>query len=150
MVKLLTDPKRCTKCEEHKPRFEFYPHSVAKNGVSAWCKTCTNTAAKERQKNDKPAARAASKKSKLKTKFGMTLKQYDTLLALQGGVCAICGTGRPGGMGRFPVDHCHTTGRIRGLLCNLCNIGLGHFKDDLARLNAAVAYLQGERLGLRS
>ena len=44
------DPKRCTKCGEHKPRAEFYPHSKAKNGVSAWCRDCTKRVASEKQK----------------------------------------------------------------------------------------------------
>ena len=64
------------------------------------------------------------------------------MLAAQGGRCAICGTDKPGGKGSFHVDHCHVGGEIRGLLCHSCNIGLGQFKDDRERIQAAIAYLE--------
>lgn len=142
MGKLMADPKRCTKCDEHKPRAEFYPHSVAKNGVSAWCRLCTNNTTKRTQKENPEKARAACKKSKLKTKWGLTIAEYDAMLAAQGGGCAVCKTQTPGGMGRFPVDHDHVTGKIRGLLCNLCNVGLGHLKDSPTLLRQAADYIE--------
>ena len=61
-------------------------------------------------------------------KFGMTVEDYDRLLAEQGGVCAICG-GLPSRTKHLHVDHCHETNRLRGLLCDACNLGLGKFKD---------------------
>ena len=64
------------------------------------------------------------------------------ILAAQKGKCAICGTKRPGGHGIWHTDHCHTTKRIRGVLCSLCNTGLGHFKDDPKILAAAIRYLK--------
>ena len=82
------------------------------------------------------------RKSYLKTTFGLTLEDYETMLAAQDGKCAICGTLDPGrGSPYFHVDHCHATNTVRGLLCNGCNLGLGHFKDDTDRLNMAIAYL---------
>lgn len=78
----------------------------------------------------------------LRTQFGITHAEYEMLLTAQGGVCAICGTTDPGRSSPyFHIDHCHATNTIRGLLCNGCNLGLGHFKDDTDRLNAAIAYL---------
>lgn len=74
--------------------------------------------------------------------FGVTLDDYNRLLAEQNGRCAICETDDPGGRGAFHVDHDHETGQIRGLLCNECNIGLGKFGDDPARLRAAADYLE--------
>jgi hypothetical protein len=72
--------------------------------------------------------------------YSIPPEQYRDMLLAQDHKCAICRlpctTGR-----RLAVDHCHTTGRIRGLLCRACNQGLGQFKDDVALLNAAVAYL---------
>jgi hypothetical protein len=64
---------------------------------------------------------------------GLTPEEYDAKLAAQGGRCAICGTDKPargGGNYSFPVDHCHTTGKTRGLLCHHCNVTLGRFADD--------------------
>lgn len=65
------------------------------------------------------------------------------MLEAQGGKCAICG-GEPGGRWKrqFHVDHNHTTGAIRKLLCHGCNAGIGNFGEDPARLLAAIAYLQ--------
>lgn len=80
---------------------------------------------------------------KLKREFGITHEQYEQMLADQGGVCAICGADTPGvHVKHFHVDHCHTTGAIRGLLCHSCNTSLGGFKDDPARLRAAADYLE--------
>lgn len=78
----------------------------------------------------------------LRSHFGITHADYEVLLAAQNGVCAICSSNDPGRSSPyFHVDHCHATNKIRGLLCNGCNLGLGHFKDDTDRLTAAVAYL---------
>jgi hypothetical protein len=73
-------------------------------------------------------------------------QQYDEMLEAQGGCCALCGSDFPGGRGRFVVDHCHDTGRIRGLLCNLCNVGLGALRDSPQLLQKAIHYL-GENHG---
>jgi len=76
---------------------------------------------------------------------GSALSDYDRLLLEQEGRCAICRTSSPGGRGdatRFPFDHDHETSRPRGLLCYLCNLGLGAFQDDPERLQSAIAYLE--------
>lgn len=76
------------------------------------------------------------------SRFGIKLSDYADMLALQGNACAICGCSDMSNPNMFPlVDHCHTTGKVRGLLCMNCNQGLGKFKDSPARLFAAVAYL---------
>jgi hypothetical protein len=69
-------------------------------------------------------------------RYALTSAAYDALLRDQGGRCAICAAANPG-----CVDHCHATGRVRGLLCRSCNIGLGNFRDDVERLRAAARYL---------
>lgn len=73
--------------------------------------------------------------------YGITIEQYDEMLRAQNNSCAICKTDTPGGRGRWAVDHCHSTGRVRGLLCASCNLGLGHFKDNQAFLAEAISYL---------
>ncbi len=90
---------------------------------------------------NKTKARDKSKKRQL-LKFGMTEDQYEALLTSQNFRCAICETDKPGGMGRFHVDHCHTKGHVRGLLCFHFNTGLGKFKDNPAALRQAAAYLE--------
>lgn len=73
--------------------------------------------------------------------YGLTLEQYEFLLREQRGRCAICGTERNGEVA-LAVDHDHSTGRVRGILCDPCNIGIGGFHDDSALLRAAITYLQ--------
>ena len=78
--------------------------------------------------------------------YGLEAGEYDKLLASQKGVCAICGTDTPTEnhdetRPHLYVDHCHTSGAVRGLLCSSCNTGLGLFKDNPERLKAAIQYL---------
>src|ERR1051326_1383585 len=77
-------------------------------------------------------------------KWGITQAEYDRLLARQGGVCAICRRDRPGPKRRLlAVDHCHETGRIRGLLCMRCNTSLGAIGDSLDGARRFLDYLKG-------
>lgn len=77
--------------------------------------------------------------------FGITVEDYDKMLADQGGICAICGgppRGSGGANGFFHVDHCHDTGAVRGLLCGPCNVGIGALGDDIKRVARALEYLR--------
>lgn len=85
----------------------------------------------------------SQRRSKLKINYGISLEDYDRILAEQGGVCALCKTDDPG-RAYFSVDHDHITLVVRGLLCHNCNVGLGMFKDNVDALRAAVAYLDGD------
>lgn len=78
---------------------------------------------------------------KLAEKFGIGLGDFRAMKTAQGGLCAICRR-PPNGHGDFHVDHCHKTGKVRGLLCLSCNAGIGSLGDDVGRLEAAVAYLK--------
>ena len=82
----------------------------------------------------------------LLAKYGMTLDDYNRMLAAQNGVCAICHLPPSGNRNsrtiHLAVDHCHTSGKIRKLLCSHCNAGVGGFKDDPTLLRAAIAYLE--------
>ena len=103
----------------------------------------TELAAKQRARH--AANPDQQRNGKLKKAYGITLDEFCALLERQGGCCAICGAKSPGGHGRYHVDHRHETGKIRGLLCHPCNVGLGHFKDDPQLLLKAVAYLKEDR-----
>jgi hypothetical protein len=88
----------------------------------------------------------------LRKKFGIGEEDYQILFDKQDGKCAICGSdsprGRKNGKGgevkNFFVDHCHETGKVRGLLCNHCNRGLGLLGDNLLTLKSAVSYLENQ------
>lgn len=85
----------------------------------------------------------------LKRTYGITVEEYSALLEGQGGVCAICGKEERAVKNNsveyrnLAVDHCHTTGKVRGLLCTNCNQGLGNFMDNPAYLAKAISYLLG-------
>lgn len=76
----------------------------------------------------------------LKNKYGLTVAEYDTMLAMQGGVCRLCK--RPPGKVRLAVDHDHVTGRNRGLLCSACNRRLGHVEHISPFSKIALVYIK--------
>lgn len=79
----------------------------------------------------------------LRRYYGMTVADYDSLLLKQDGRCAICLTDKPSGKnGRLVVDHCHTTGNIRGLLCMKCNFMIGYASENSDTLKQGAAYIE--------
>jgi hypothetical protein len=81
-------------------------------------------------------------RKRLESVYGISQEQYEAMVARQGGLCAICNT-KPDKT--LCVDHCHETGRVRGLLCSSCNSMLGFSKDDPRRLEAGSVYLRAFR-----
>lgn len=81
---------------------------------------------------------------RLRQKYGMSQEQYEALHEAQGGLCSICGKPQDpaGTITRLVVDHDHASNRVRALLCDACNRGLGFFLDDPALLEAAAQYLR--------
>jgi hypothetical protein len=79
----------------------------------------------------------------LRVSYGMALEDFENLLTAQNFGCAICKTAFDPEAGDLTpcVDHSHSTGQVRGLLCSACNLGIGHFKDDPDRLRSAIKYL---------
>ena len=132
--------KVCSKCKVEQPIEEFYLRKTGKK--ESRCRTCCSSeSGKWRRAN--PRTHIENQKMTLRQKYGMTLDQYDAMLAAQDGTCKICKSYTAGGFsGRFHVDHDHVTSKVRGLLCHDCNVGLGHFKDDISTLAKAIAYLQ--------
>jgi hypothetical protein len=76
----------------------------------------------------------------LQKNYGISLEEYRTLVEKQKGLCLICQKAPEDKA--LAVDHCHATGRVRGLLCIPCNVGLGNFKDDPKLLQKAAEYLE--------
>jgi hypothetical protein len=81
--------------------------------------------------------RARWRRTSARRTYGLTPEEYGQLFHNQNGVCAMCKERKT-----LQVDHCHSTGKIRGLLCRECNLGLGHLKDSILLLNSAIQYLQ--------
>jgi hypothetical protein len=126
--------KHCSKCRISKPLDQFSPHARGPQGRQPRCKECCAADQKARYGKDPEL----SNRKQLARIHGLTLAEYDALYAAG---CAICGTHDPGTKRRMHVDHDHATGKVRGVLCPLCNVGLGHFKDSPALLAKAAQYL---------
>lgn len=160
--------KRCRVCGELKPVDEFYLARGTRDGRRNDCKPCNLAAkaarnaadpasnrerarrwqqqnseryrAKQQQYVDEGRKQAWNRKSYLKRRYGLTLEQYDEMLAAQGGVCAICRKPRPEER-TLHIDHDHQTGKIRGLLCFRCNNALGDFDEEYELFVRAADYL---------
>jgi hypothetical protein len=84
----------------------------------------------------------------LKRTFGITREDFNQMMGSQNGVCDICKNPESrknpttGKIKHLCVDHCHTTGKVRGLLCFACNSSLGKFKDSIPTLENAITYLK--------
>jgi hypothetical protein len=77
--------------------------------------------------------------------YGLDLKDYEKMLKAQNYNCAICGSPPPNNRKtRLAIDHCHTSGKVRGLLCDRCNRSIGLLKDDVSVLESAIKYLTKE------
>ena len=93
------------------------------------------------KKKDPNRLKVQKRIEQLRYRFNLTIDEYDKMLENQQGKCAICGGGREKQKYSFSVDHCHATGKIRGILCSNCNAGLGFFKDNPQSLTNALTYL---------
>ena len=136
--------KTCSKCGVDKPLSDFYERKdrpTQKRQYFSQCKTCYAQRKKLWTEANQERAKATNRKCQLKAKYGITPDEYERIFSTQGGACAICGTTSPVGRGEFHVDHCHSTGKIRGLLCHHCNVGLGNFRDSTQTLTQAISYL---------
>ena len=138
---LFLENRKCRTCGEEKNLLaDFYLSRKDPTLVSSYayeCKVCT------RERVTRTQDPRQKRKQALKRMYGISSEDFDKLLTEQNHCCAICGTSEPGGRyDTFNVDHCHETGKVRGLLCKSCNIALGEFKDDIDMLKKAVVYLE--------
>lgn len=138
-----TIEKPCGRCGVVKPLDAFYSggRDRSTGARTSYCKPCAKEWQRERRALRPEMFQVFRLRRNLK-RYGMTPESYEERLIAQGRRCAICATDQPGGNGRFHVDHCHSTGKIRGLLCTTCNTGLGHFGDDVALMARAIAYIE--------
>lgn len=146
--------KTCRKCDEVKPLGTGF-YKVAKNGdkYENRCRICAiadsrryreqNPERVQKWRRESRGRQSAAERLRL---YGLTPARHAALLKKQGGVCAICGNPETrilrGTLTCLNVDHDHKTGRVRGLLCWACNMGLGRLGDSLERVRAAVSYLE--------
>ena len=139
--------KVCTKCGVEKPLTE-YSHKRAKNrkpSLQPRCKACASEDTKL-WRNSQSIDRL--KDLYLQRTYGVTLQWYQDTLSLQHNTCSLCNTAFTfhGELNADSpvVDHNHTTGKVRGILCNECNRGLGYFHDNPTTLRKAAVYLEND------
>lgn len=129
--------KKCTRCKENKPKdtVHFPPHNKCKDGLDSWCRKC----------------RASYRSEINRGKFRGQLTDDEVKKLKQQEKCDICGGNEITGSTNnkhlsktynLVMDHDHKTGKFRGMLCNLCNRGLGNFKDNADVLEKAIEYLK--------
>ena len=124
--------KQCAKCNIEKSMESFSLKS--KTGKSySYCKDCECIRSRERYKNN-PQQQL---NYHIKRKYGLSPEEYNILFISQNGRCKICRSDK-----KLSVDHCHSTGKVRGLLCTSCNILLGGAKDSIKILEEAIEYLR--------
>jgi len=161
MQNIVTE-KKCPRCNKTKSFSEFY-RGRSKNGLKAWCKLCENELGRKNsavrrkehpeivreyhdrdwKKNGQRRLEAnKGRKMWLKIRYGMEPSEYFDLLEKQEGKCAICKIDQDEQSKAMSVDHDHATGKIRGLLCSNCNIGIGNFQDKDELLFSAYEYLK--------
>lgn len=124
--------KRCGSCKQEKSIDCFGVDRSRRKGTNPYCFQCRRR-----------IALTTGKEWWLKNKYGITLEEFEILLAHQGEVCAIClEKDNDKRYLKLCVDHNHKTGKIRGLLCQNCNRALGSFKESINVLEKAIAYLK--------
>jgi len=136
--------KICTTCSKRKPLADFYSHTTAKDGKHTSCKACHSKYSKKKWLGlcKRPLNSHVQRGRMLKKKYGMTHEDYEKMLSSQNHRCAICGKNEScSAKRRLHVDHDHSTGKIRGLLCSNCNTVLAHAKDSTQTLELAIKYL---------
>lgn len=154
--------KKCTKCNELRQETDYYIANKTKGTRKIICKYCCQLKIKQdrianpeswkkiearRKKKWAEKYRDRCRDSRLKYEYGIDSVTYDEMLKHQDNVCAICLQPETklhkvtGSLKRLAVDHCHVTGKVRGLLCFDCNSSLGKFKDSIDNLQRAIEYL---------
>ena len=146
----------CKKCGEEKPRTQFYKEKRTKRGYQARCKDCCKADAKAvfeanpepyKQRSKAQHADGTHRRKRTLAQHGLSQEDYDRMLEKQGGHCALCPATVSGHnmTDLLLIDHCHETNRVRGLLCQDCNLLLGCIKDERKRLIAAMFYLHDKK-----
>ena len=131
--------KVCRTCKQEKPISKFDKNPTGSHGVRGTCREC------------RCGNRERTRRHNIKAKYGITLNDFMKMYENQDGRCAICNkeievyATRDRMTDIANIDHCHETGKIRSLLCNHCNTGLGKFMDDPDLLIKAAEYLNKYR-----
>lgn len=133
----MLDTKQCKDCLQVFPLNNFHKDVTGKQGVVNYCKPC---------KNNKYNLRRNSRRDYINNyerlrRYNLTQEEYNAMWEKQNFCCAICKTNKNNGK-TWSIDHCHDSQKVRGILCDQCNLLLGHAKDNQEILSEAVYYLK--------
>jgi len=131
--------KMCPICGIRKERSEFYKWKSRKDGLTAYCKSCCIEKNEKWHKENPEASLKSRRGTNRKLKYGITQDDFQKMLNDQKNKCKICKKFVDFGSA---VDHDHKTGKIRGILCRKCNLGLGAAKDNTEILENMIKYLE--------
>lgn len=141
-MKTYPSHKSCNLCGEVKLLDEFYKQSNGRYGRQSYCKICERGRIGEWRKKNAAEVKKNSRLSYVKRTYNLSKYEYEAMLESQRRSCSICGAHEDTCVGKvLYVDHCHSSGRVRALLCHNCNSGLGNFKDNTELLETAKRYL---------
>lgn len=158
--------KECSNCKETKEVSEFGIDKYTNDGFNIRCKLCKRLKEKlnrllkpeiykkephkwreyNKKCYNKPEQKRKHKNRALIKRFGITLDDFERMLNEQDGVCKICSEKEKVRNNlNLSVDHCHKTGKVRGLLCNRCNRAIGFMEDNVQLLKNAIKYLENNK-----
>ena len=151
--------KICTKCRLPKSLDDFAGHPHAADGKQSWCRTCFGewhkgyeherrhnpetrplVLARDKRGNQK-RTRLDHRRNNLRRKHGLSLEEWERIFETQGRRCAACGSEGPRSKKGWATDHSHLTGKVRGILCQPCNMVLGLVTESVSTLRGLIAYL---------
>ena len=127
----------CKVCNIEKDSSDFYTGRKD-------CKECKNAAARKKWAENIEASSRYKKRARERAKerrYGITQDEFDIMLVNQNNKCKLCNNTFKNSKDTH-IDHCHSSSKVRGLLCSSCNIALGQFNDNLDILDNAIKYLQ--------
>lgn len=130
----------CSCCKSVKSITEFNKNKANRSGFQNQCKACKRITGLSHR--SKPETRIKKRSTWLEYKYGITLEVWQELFNAQNGRCAICLRHQSEVTMKFHTDHCHKTGKVRGLLCASCNHTLGQNKDNPEAFDRFAAYLR--------
>lgn len=155
--------KQCTSCKRILPISSYHKDKSKKTGLRERCKDCrckypSGKIIKNciacgdsfivKSKQGKAQKYCGKECQRLYIRYGISEYKYEDMLISSNYKCMICGNEetnidkRTGSVYSLSVDHCHETGKVRGVLCTNCNAGIGYFKDNIKYLKKAIKYLK--------
>ena len=134
--------KYLTKCECGTEKVIGYSLMTSGRAKSCGCQQYPKGELSPNYKHGRSQTKEYDLELHMKRAYGLDFKDYERMLEEQNGVCAICISPPPNNRKtRLAIDHCHKTGKVRGLLCDKCNRSIGLLKDDVSVLKSAIKYL---------